>query len=176
MSHRPQPQATRRPPRREKPPRRGMKKATDSYALPPRSGGGSGLPVALHCSTSPGRFRQLGSGGSDRSARRGTRGVILLDNAGLGRSSGEVPPTVAAMARHPMAFLEALQESRGATSSGTRSAGWSRFRWSRTSTVDLSEDGPCPGPRREAVRTSCTSRSRAWRSASRTRRTGGTTS
>jgi pimeloyl-ACP methyl ester carboxylesterase len=36
------------------------------------------------------------------------REVILYDNAGLGRSSGEVPPTVAAMARHPMAFLEAL--------------------------------------------------------------------
>jgi len=38
----------------------------------------------------------------------GGREVILFDNAGLGRSSGEVPPTVAAMARHPMAFLEAL--------------------------------------------------------------------
>src|SRR5271154_5454939 len=36
------------------------------------------------------------------------REVILFDNAGLGRSSGEVPPTVAAMARHPMAFLGAL--------------------------------------------------------------------
>jgi pimeloyl-ACP methyl ester carboxylesterase len=36
------------------------------------------------------------------------REVILFDNAGLGRSSGEVPPTIAAMARHPMAFLEAL--------------------------------------------------------------------
>ncbi len=36
------------------------------------------------------------------------REVILFDNAGLGRSSGEVPPTVAAMARHPIAFLEAL--------------------------------------------------------------------
>ena len=36
------------------------------------------------------------------------REVILFDNAGLGRSSGEVPPTVAAMGRHPMAFLEAL--------------------------------------------------------------------
>src|SRR6202050_1049525 len=36
------------------------------------------------------------------------REVILFDSAGLGRCSGEVPPTVAAMARHPMAFLEAL--------------------------------------------------------------------
>jgi pimeloyl-ACP methyl ester carboxylesterase len=35
------------------------------------------------------------------------REVILFDNAGVGRSSGEVPPTVAAMARHPVAFLEA---------------------------------------------------------------------
>ncbi len=36
------------------------------------------------------------------------REVILFDNAGLGRSSGEVPLTVAAMAGHPMAFLEGL--------------------------------------------------------------------
>jgi pimeloyl-ACP methyl ester carboxylesterase len=36
------------------------------------------------------------------------REVILFDNAGLGRSSGEVPPTIGAMAQHPIAFLEAL--------------------------------------------------------------------
>jgi pimeloyl-ACP methyl ester carboxylesterase len=36
------------------------------------------------------------------------RDVILFDNAGVGRSSGEVPPTVAGMAGHALAFLDAL--------------------------------------------------------------------
>jgi pimeloyl-ACP methyl ester carboxylesterase len=37
------------------------------------------------------------------------REVILFDNAGIGRSSGTVPNTVAGMAQHGRAFLEALQ-------------------------------------------------------------------
>ena len=36
------------------------------------------------------------------------REVILFDNAGIGRSSGEVPKTVGAMADHVLAFLDAL--------------------------------------------------------------------
>jgi pimeloyl-ACP methyl ester carboxylesterase len=40
------------------------------------------------------------------------REVILFDNAGLGRSSGEVPVTVAGMATHVMAFLEGLRLER----------------------------------------------------------------
>jgi pimeloyl-ACP methyl ester carboxylesterase len=36
------------------------------------------------------------------------REVILFDNAGVGRSSGEVPKTIAGMARHAQAFLDAL--------------------------------------------------------------------
>jgi pimeloyl-ACP methyl ester carboxylesterase len=36
------------------------------------------------------------------------REVILFDNAGIGRSSGEVPQTVGGMARHGIAFLDAL--------------------------------------------------------------------
>jgi pimeloyl-ACP methyl ester carboxylesterase len=36
------------------------------------------------------------------------REVILFDSAGVGRSSGDVPQTIAAMAEHPMAFLDAL--------------------------------------------------------------------
>lgn len=36
------------------------------------------------------------------------REVILFDNAGVGRSSGTVPETVAGMAQHALAFLEAL--------------------------------------------------------------------
>ncbi len=36
------------------------------------------------------------------------RDVILFDNAGVGRSSGAVPDTVAGMAEHALAFLDAL--------------------------------------------------------------------
>src|SRR5262245_887417 len=34
--------------------------------------------------------------------------VILFDNAGIGRSSGTVPETVAGMAQHALAFLDGL--------------------------------------------------------------------
>jgi pimeloyl-ACP methyl ester carboxylesterase len=36
------------------------------------------------------------------------REVILFDNAGVGRSTGAVPSTVAGMARHALAFLDGL--------------------------------------------------------------------
>jgi len=36
------------------------------------------------------------------------REVILFDNAGVGRSTGEVPETIAGMAEHAMAFLDGL--------------------------------------------------------------------
>ena len=41
-------------------------------------------------------------------ALAGDRELILFDNAGVGRSSGSVPPTVAEMARHAAAFLDGL--------------------------------------------------------------------
>src|SRR2546430_16695011 len=41
------------------------------------------------------------------------REVILFDNAGVGRSSGTVPETVAGMAQHTSAFLDGLGESDG---------------------------------------------------------------
>src|SRR6267142_3750013 len=34
--------------------------------------------------------------------------VILFDSAGVGRSTGEVPVTIAGMARHAIAFLDGL--------------------------------------------------------------------
>jgi pimeloyl-ACP methyl ester carboxylesterase len=37
-----------------------------------------------------------------------TREVILFDNAGVGRSTGTVPQTVAGMAKHALAFLDGL--------------------------------------------------------------------
>src|SRR4029453_4105947 len=36
------------------------------------------------------------------------REVILFESAGVGRSTGEVPNTIAGMAKHALAFLEAL--------------------------------------------------------------------
>src|SRR5262245_31796893 len=36
------------------------------------------------------------------------REVILFDNAGVGRSSGKVPVTVAGMAQHALTFLDGL--------------------------------------------------------------------
>jgi len=40
------------------------------------------------------------------------REVILLDNAGVGRSTGSVPRTIAAMAQHVFSFLDALRLTR----------------------------------------------------------------
>jgi len=40
------------------------------------------------------------------------REVILFDNAGIGRSSGEVPETVAGMAAHVMAFRSPSRDTR----------------------------------------------------------------
>jgi len=37
------------------------------------------------------------------------RGVILFDNAGVGKSDGEVPATFAGWARDMISFIEALQ-------------------------------------------------------------------
>ena len=40
------------------------------------------------------------------------REVILFENAGIGRSTGSVPSTVAGMAQHALAFLDALRLTR----------------------------------------------------------------
>ena len=41
-------------------------------------------------------------------ALAGGRELILFDNAGVGRSSGTVPPTVAGMAQHVVTFLDGV--------------------------------------------------------------------
>src|SRR5882672_7007705 len=71
-----------------------------------RFGTGSGLPLLLlqHFTGTldnwdPSVTDPLASG----------REVILFDNAGVGRSTGEVPTTVAGMAQHAGAFLEAVR-------------------------------------------------------------------
>jgi pimeloyl-ACP methyl ester carboxylesterase len=79
-----------------------------SYAYR-RFGSGSGLPLLLlqHFTGTldnwdPAVTDPLSSG----------REVILFDNAGVGRSTGDVPVTIAAMARHAAAFLEGLRIKR----------------------------------------------------------------
>jgi pimeloyl-ACP methyl ester carboxylesterase len=57
--------------------------------------------------------------------------VILFDSAGVGRSTGEVPVTIAGRRDTPSRFLTALG-LRHATSLGIPSVGWSRCRWCRT--------------------------------------------
>ncbi len=75
-----------------------------SYAYR-RFGGGPGLPL-LFLQHFTGTLDNWDPAVTDPLAAG--REVILFDNAGVGRSTGEVPDTIAAMARHAMAFLDGL--------------------------------------------------------------------
>ena len=99
-----------------------------SYAYR-RFGNGSGLPL-LCLQHFTGTLDNWDPAVTDPLASG--REVILFDNAGIGRSSGDVPETMAGMAAHVMAFLDGLGIDRRATSSGTPSAAWSRNKWRRT--------------------------------------------
>src|SRR5437867_5245863 len=79
-----------------------------SYAYR-RFGNGSGLPL-LCLQHFTGTLDNWDPAVSDPLASG--REVILFDNAGIGRSSGEVPETVAGMATHVMAFLDGLHLDR----------------------------------------------------------------
>ena len=70
-----------------------------------RFGGGSGLPLLL-LQHFTGTLDNWDPALTDVLARE--RELILFDNAGVGRSSGTVPTTVAGMATHAAAFLDAL--------------------------------------------------------------------
>src|ERR1700712_127002 len=75
-----------------------------------RFGLGSGLPLL---------FLQHFTGTIDNwdpavtDALASGREVILFDNAGIGRSTGTVPATVAAMAEHALAFISGLDLETG---------------------------------------------------------------
>src|SRR5580700_5029731 len=75
-----------------------------SYAYR-RFGNGSGLPL-LCLQHFTGTLDNWDPAVTDPLASG--REVILFDSAGVGRSSGDVPQTIAAMAEHAMAFLDAL--------------------------------------------------------------------
>jgi pimeloyl-ACP methyl ester carboxylesterase len=85
-----------------------------SYAYR-RFGSGSGLPL-LFLQHFTGTLDNWDPAVTDPLASG--REVILFDNAGVGRSTGEVP-------RRPL-------ESRRVTSSGIPSVEWLHFRWCRT--------------------------------------------
>ena len=75
-----------------------------SYAYR-RFGSGSGLPL-LCLQHFTGTLDNWDPAVTDPLASG--REVILFDNAGVGRSTGDVPQTIAGMAEHPMAFLDGL--------------------------------------------------------------------
>ena len=70
-----------------------------------RFGGGPALPLLL-LQHFTGTLDNWDSAITDPLAQRGE--VILFESAGLGRSSGRVPETVAGMAAHALAFLDGL--------------------------------------------------------------------
>ena len=72
-----------------------------------RFGGGSSPRIPLLCLQHfTGTLDNWDPAVTDPLARE--REVILFDNAGVGRSSGAVPPTIAGMAVHALAFLDEL--------------------------------------------------------------------
>ena len=71
-----------------------------------RFGEGPGLPL-LFLQHFTGTLDNWDPAVTDPLARG--REVILFENAGIGRSSGAVPKTIAGMAQHAFAFLDALQ-------------------------------------------------------------------
>src|ERR1700731_4395626 len=75
-----------------------------SYAYR-RFGNGSGLPL-LFLQHFTGTLDNWDPAVTDPLAR--DREVILFENAGIGRSTGPVPRTVAGMAQHALAFLDAM--------------------------------------------------------------------
>jgi pimeloyl-ACP methyl ester carboxylesterase len=90
------------------------------------------------------------------------REVILFENAGLGRSSGAVPGTIAAMTKHALAFLDALGLSTcdvlGFSLGGMIAQQMVFERPSIVRRMILVGTAPRGG------RASCISRSRAWQS------------
>jgi pimeloyl-ACP methyl ester carboxylesterase len=74
-----------------------------------RFGGGSGLPL-LFLQHFTGTLDNWDPAVTDSLASG--REIIVFDNAGVGRSSGHVPTTIAEMAGHPLAFLGGLRIER----------------------------------------------------------------
>src|SRR5260221_13729206 len=70
-----------------------------------RFGNGPGLPL-LCLQHFPGTLDNWDPAVTDPLASG--REVVLFDNAGVGRSTGDVPETIAGMAGHAIAFLDEL--------------------------------------------------------------------
>src|SRR5262245_26201779 len=85
-------------------PTRFLQAASERYAYR-RFGGGSGSPL-LFLQHFTGTLDNWDPALTDRLATG--REVIIFENAGVGRSTGTVPTTVAGMAAHALAFLDGL--------------------------------------------------------------------
>jgi len=81
-----------------------LKSGDESYAYR-RFGSGTGLPLLL-LQHFIGTLDNWDPAVTDRLAD--DHDVILFENAGVGRSSGNVPTTIAGMAKHALAFLDGL--------------------------------------------------------------------
>lgn len=81
-----------------------IKANNETYAYR-RFGGGPGLPLLL-LQHFTGTLDNWDPAVTD--ALAAGREVILFESAGIGRSTGEVPRTIAGMASHALAFLDGL--------------------------------------------------------------------
>jgi pimeloyl-ACP methyl ester carboxylesterase len=81
-----------------------LRVGADTYAY--RRFGGGDRPPLLCLQHFTGTLDNWDPAVIDPLAQR--REVILFDNAGIGRSSGNVPTTIAGMAKHAFAFLDSL--------------------------------------------------------------------
>jgi pimeloyl-ACP methyl ester carboxylesterase len=81
-----------------------LQMGNETYAYR-RFGSGPGLPL-LFLQHFTGTFDNWDPAVTDPLASG--REVILFESAGLGRSTGKVPDTIAGMAKHALAFLDGL--------------------------------------------------------------------
>ena len=100
---------------------------------------------------------------------RADREVILFDGAGVGRSTGTVPADGGRNGDPWARFPGCAVLRPAATYSDSRPAEWSCSRWHSAAPRSFAKRFSWV-PLREAVRTSCTSRSRAWPGTSAIRR------
>jgi pimeloyl-ACP methyl ester carboxylesterase len=82
-----------------------LQAGNETYAYR-RFGSGAGLPL-LFLQHFTGTLDNWDPAVTDPPARG--REVVLFESAGLGRSTGEVPDTIARMAKHALAFLDGLK-------------------------------------------------------------------
>ena len=137
-------------------PTRFIETRLETYAY--RRFGGGAAPPLVFLQHFTGTLDNWDPAVTDPLAR--SREVILFESAGLGRSTGEVPTTIAGMTAHFLAFADALGLTAGrpARLLARRHGGAAgRARAARRSSARCCWSAPRP----RAARTSCTWRSRS---------------